>query len=80
MNVVTLSIWRVLATGRCRVILIGILLEALSMVAPLALWFDKLTTSGEIYVMDADGSNKTNLTNNPGHDFGANWSPGLVVP
>ncbi len=29
----------------------------------------------EIYVMDADGSNKTNLTNNPLLDIYPVWSP-----
>ena len=29
----------------------------------------------EIYVMDADGSNPTNLTNNPGRDSFPAWSP-----
>ena len=33
--------------------------------------------NGEIYVMDADGSNLTRLTNNPANDgfFGVAWSP-----
>ncbi len=30
----------------------------------------------EIYVMNADGSNQTNLTNNPADDFSPAWSPG----
>jgi Tol biopolymer transport system component len=29
----------------------------------------------EIYVMDIDGSNQHNLTNNPASDFGPSWSP-----
>jgi hypothetical protein len=29
----------------------------------------------EIYVMNADGSGQTNLTNNPAHDWGPSWSP-----
>ena len=29
----------------------------------------------EIYVMNADGSNQTNLTNNPASDQGPSWSP-----
>jgi len=29
----------------------------------------------EIYVMNADGSNQTNLTNNPGLDIGSSWGP-----
>ena len=29
----------------------------------------------EIYVMDADGSNQVNLTNNPADDFLSSWSP-----
>ncbi len=29
----------------------------------------------EIYVMDADGSNPTNLTNNPAEDHFPAWSP-----
>ncbi len=29
----------------------------------------------EIYVMDADGSNPTSLTNNPADDFFPAWSP-----
>ena len=31
--------------------------------------------TSEIYVMDADGGNPQNLTNNPNHDFHAAWSP-----
>ena len=31
--------------------------------------------NGEVYVMDADGSNQTRLTNNPAFDFGPAWSP-----
>ncbi len=36
----------------------------------------------EIYVMDADGGNLQNLTNNPGGDFGPAWSnsPFSVAP
>jgi TolB protein len=30
----------------------------------------------EIYVMDADGSNQENLTNDPGYDVNPTWSPG----
>ena len=29
----------------------------------------------EIYVMDADGGNQRNLTNNPGDDRDPSWSP-----
>ena len=29
----------------------------------------------EIYVMDADGRNQQNLTNNPAHDGSPSWSP-----
>ena len=29
----------------------------------------------EIYVMDADGSNQTNLSNNPDWDWIGSWSP-----
>jgi Tol biopolymer transport system component len=31
--------------------------------------------AGEIYVMNADGSDQTNLTNNPANDGWPNWSP-----
>ncbi len=31
--------------------------------------------SGEIYVMDANGANQTNLTNNPASDSDPTWSP-----
>ncbi len=31
--------------------------------------------NSEVYVMDADGSNQTRLTNNPAHDAGPVWSP-----
>ncbi len=31
--------------------------------------------TGEIYVMDADGGNPKNLTNNPSHDSSPSWSP-----
>jgi uncharacterized delta-60 repeat protein len=33
------------------------------------------TRNGEIFVMNADGSNQTNLTNNPAFDSNSNWSP-----
>ena len=33
--------------------------------------------NGEIYVMDADGSNLTRLTNNPAEDRVPMWSPGV---
>ena len=33
------------------------------------------TRTGEIYVMSANGSNQTNLTNNPAGDTQATWSP-----
>ncbi len=29
--------------------------------------------NGEIYVMDADGSNQTNLTSNPAHEYFPDW-------
>ena len=29
----------------------------------------------EVYVMDADGSNQTHLTNNPAEDWVLSWSP-----
>ncbi len=29
----------------------------------------------EIYIMDADGSNQRNITNNPGSDYSPSWSP-----
>ena len=31
--------------------------------------------NNEIYVMNADGSNPTNLTNNPAGDFSFSWPP-----
>ncbi|MFC1562342.1 TolB family protein, partial [candidate division KSB1 bacterium] len=31
--------------------------------------------SGEIFVMNADGSNQTNLTNNSDYDGNPSWSP-----
>jgi dipeptidyl aminopeptidase/acylaminoacyl peptidase len=31
--------------------------------------------NSEIYVMNADGSNQTNLTNNPADDYDLAWSP-----
>ncbi len=31
--------------------------------------------NGEMYVMNADGSNQTNLTNNPADDYNQVWSP-----
>jgi Tol biopolymer transport system component len=33
------------------------------------------TRSGEIWTMNADGSNQSNITNNPAFDGGADWSP-----
>ncbi|NIO48438.1 MAG: hypothetical protein GTN73_03215 [Candidatus Aminicenantes bacterium] len=33
--------------------------------------------NAEIYVMNADGSEQTNLTNNPDDDWGPSWSPFL---
>ena len=33
----------------------------------------------EIYVMNADGSEQTNLTNNPGFDTNPSWSPLLKI-
>ena len=30
---------------------------------------------GEVYVMDADGGNRENLTNHPAYDFDPDWSP-----
>ena len=32
-------------------------------------------STSEIYVMDADGGNPQNLTNDPHHDWGPSWSP-----
>jgi len=32
-------------------------------------------SNAEIYVMNADGTDQTNLTNNPAYDFGPAWSP-----
>jgi Tol biopolymer transport system component len=29
----------------------------------------------EVYIMNADGANQTNLTNNPANDFSPSWSP-----
>ena len=31
--------------------------------------------NGEIYLMNADGSNQTRLTNNLGQDYGLSWLP-----
>jgi len=31
--------------------------------------------NGEIYIMNADGSEQTNLTNNPADDIASAWSP-----
>jgi TolB protein len=31
--------------------------------------------AGEIYVMNADGTGQTNISNNPANDFGPSWSP-----
>ena len=31
--------------------------------------------NGEIYVLDADGKNPQNLTNNPAEDWSPSWSP-----
>jgi Tol biopolymer transport system component len=33
------------------------------------------TLKGLIYVMNADGSGQTNISNNPADDFGPDWSP-----
>lgn len=33
------------------------------------------TGNDEIFVMNADGSGQTNITNNPAHDTSARWSP-----
>ncbi|MCH8310509.1 MAG: PD40 domain-containing protein [Chloroflexi bacterium] len=33
------------------------------------------TSNGDVYVMDADGSNRIQLTNVPGNDYSGNWSP-----
>ncbi|HEY87996.1 MAG TPA: hypothetical protein G4O06_08255 [Dehalococcoidia bacterium] len=33
----------------------------------------------EIYVVDADGSNRVNLSNNPGNDSMPAWSPQAVM-
>ena len=35
--------------------------------------------NNEIYVMNADGSNQTNLTNNPGSDIGSSWGPFILL-
>jgi Tol biopolymer transport system component len=32
-------------------------------------------SGGEVYVMNADGSGRRNLTRNPAHDFAPDWSP-----
>jgi hypothetical protein len=37
-------------------------------------WF-RPTAGGRIFVMNADGSDPTQLTFGPGDDFGAAWSP-----
>jgi Tol biopolymer transport system component len=37
-------------------------------------WSDR-TGDGEIWVMDADGSGQTNLTNHPDFDGDPRWSP-----
>src|SRR5215216_908773 len=31
--------------------------------------------AGEIYVMNADGTGQTNISNNPAFDYGPSWSP-----
>jgi Tol biopolymer transport system component len=31
--------------------------------------------AGEIYVMNADGTGQTNISNNPAFDHGPSWSP-----
>jgi hypothetical protein len=36
---------------------------------------DPVTDEPDIFVMDADGSNVTNLTNSPGHEGTPRWSP-----
>jgi len=42
--------------------------------APIAFVSDR-DGNEEIYVMNADGTGQTNLTNNPANDFSAAWSP-----
>ena len=37
--------------------------------------FEYPNLNGEIYLMNSDGSNQTNLTNNPAADFFPDWSP-----
>ena len=37
--------------------------------------FDVNHWESEIYVMDADGGNRENLTNHPGYDYDPDWSP-----
>ena len=38
-------------------------------------WSSERDGNREIYVMDADGSNPTNLTGDPGYDSSPAWSP-----
>jgi TolB protein len=39
-------------------------------------WYEM---NAEIYVMNADGSEQINITNNPAYDGYPSWSPFLIV-
>jgi len=38
-------------------------------------FYSQRTSSGEVFVVNADGTGLKNLTRNPAHDGGASWSP-----